>query len=99
MPKMVNLPIQQCQTTSKMMFCSVVQRKNRILLFYLRSRKIEKNKAQSYSVLAENFASKIIVCLRRENYEAEKWDAKCSRDFMTTNVNSVQPMLLGDVRR
>ena len=37
--------------------------------------------------------------LRRENYEAEKWGAKWGRDFMTTNGDSVQPMLLGIVVR
>ena len=37
--------------------------------------------------------------VRRENYEAEKWSAKWGRDFMTTNGDSVQPMLLGIVMR
>ena len=37
--------------------------------------------------------------IRRENYEAKKWGAKQSLDLMTTNGDSVQPMLLGVVMR
>ena len=39
------------------------------------------------------------IYIWQENYEAEKWGAKWGQDFMTTNGDSVQPMLLGIVMR